>query len=461
MKKHLYKLVFAGFLGLFTISCQKEKATPEPVVEETQVQPQATLAIASGFPEGFEGASKGAYAVASVTFGSGSWALDEALIGSTTSDVKSGLQSVRIRDLGKLTMNFNSANGAGTVTVKHAKYGTDASSTWELWVSNNGGAFTKAGSTITSSTTTLSTATFTVNQTGNVKFEIRKTSGTGLRINIDDFSFDEYGTTGGGTGDTGGSTTPTTDNSHLAMGNPSAATTITTNYNNYLMQKTQYAMSYNRDRAIPNWVSWYLGNSWLGSAPRQDDFRADATLPAGWYQVGGTSYTGSGFDRGHNCPSADRSSTITDNSATFLMSNMIPQAPNNNQQTWANLEDYSRSLVTAGNEVYVIMGSYGSGGTGSNGYATTISSGKIAVPNRIWKVLVILPNGTNDVSRVTTSTRVIAVNTPNDNTVSSTWGSYRTSVDAIEAATGYNLLSNLPTSIQSTIESRVDAGPTN
>jgi endonuclease G len=32
------------------------------------------------------------------------------------------------------------------------------------------------------------------------------------------------------------------------------------------------------------------------------------------------------------------------------------------------------------------------------------------------------------------------------------WGTYRTSVDAIEAATGYDLLSNLSTSIQASIE---------
>jgi endonuclease G len=37
---------------------------------------------------------------------------------------------------------------------------------------------------------------------------------------------------------------------------------------------------------------------------------------------------------------------------------------------------------------------------------------------------------------------VIAVNTPNINTTGA-WGTYRTSVDAIEAATGYDLLSNL------------------
>jgi endonuclease G len=248
---------------------------------------------------------------------------------------------------------------------------------------------------------------------------------------------------------------------NMAMGNPSGAVTDVSVYWNYLLVKTQYSMSYHRDRGTPNWVCWHLDPTWLGSTARQDDFRADASLPSSWYHVGGTSYSGSGFDRGHNCPSADRTFSVTDNSATFLMSNMIPQAPTNNQQTWANLENYCRTLVNQGNELYIIMGSYGTGGTGSSGTKSTIDNGHITVPNRIWKVILVLPQGSSDVSRVTSSTRVIAVNTPNTNSVSTSWGSYRTTVDAIESATGYNLLSAISSSIQSAIESRVDNGPTN
>jgi endonuclease G len=117
------------------------------------------------------------------------------------------------------------------------------------------------------------------------------------------------------------------------MGNPSGATTDEAQPSNYLLSKAQYALSYHRDQGKPNWVSWHLSSNWLCSAARQDDFRADPDLPATWYKVGASSYTGSGFDRGHNCPSADRTSTVADNSATFLMSNMMPQAPRNNQQT--------------------------------------------------------------------------------------------------------------------------------
>src|SRR5207237_4141408 len=129
--------------------------------------------------------------------------------------------------------------------------------------------------------------------------------------------------------------------------------------------------------------------------------------PDGWYQVQSTSYVGSGFDRGHNCPSADRTSTLENNSATFYMTNMMPQAPNNNQKTWADLENYTRTFITTGYEVYVIAGSYGIGGTGSlGGVTTTLDNGRVTVPNRCWKVVVILPVGDNDVSRINASTRV-------------------------------------------------------
>ncbi len=247
---------------------------------------------------------------------------------------------------------------------------------------------------------------------------------------------------------------------HLALGNPSGATTDVNQPTNYLLSKSQYVLSYHRDRGIPNWVSWHLSTEWLGTAARQDDFRADAALPATWYQAQSSSYTGSGFDRGHNCPSADRTKTVADNSATFLMTNIIPQAPNNNQNTWGDLEEYCRTLTKAGNELYIIMGQYGTGGVGSNGAKSTLDNGRITVPSRIWKVVVVLPAGTDDASRVTATTRIIAVDTPNNNSLNSNWASYRTTVDAIEAATGYDLLSAVSVAAQRTLEARVDTGPT-
>jgi len=249
---------------------------------------------------------------------------------------------------------------------------------------------------------------------------------------------------------------------HLMMGNPSSAVTSTSYPTNYLLVKSQYALSYNNNKRIPNWVSWQLNSSWLGSTPRQDDFRADTTLPSTWYRVSGSDYSGSGFDRGHMAPSADRTNTISSNSSTFLMTNMIPQAPDNNQGVWANLENYLRTLVSQGKELYIISGGYGTCGTGSNGSkcsfpAATDTSKNIEVPNRVWKVVVVLDNPGSGVNGVTTSTRVIAVDTPNTQGVrTALWQNYRVSVDTLEQKTGYNFLSAVPSTIQSVIEARVD-----
>lgn len=134
------------------------------------------------------------------------------------------------------------------------------------------------------------------------------------------------------------------------------------------------------------------------------------------------------------------------------MDNIIPQAPNNNQHTWEHLESFCRNQVKNGDEVYVIMGSYGSGGTGRNGFATSIYKGKINVPAHIWKVVVILPNGNHDLERINADTRIIAVDTPNDNNIIPNWMNYVCTVKDIEKATGYNLLSALPQAVQDTLE---------
>lgn len=520
--------------------------------------------------ESFETGTKTSYTTGDVTLSSGIWTFNNALLGTSTSDRKVGTKSARIQSTGKLTMKFNRTSGAGTVTIQHAKYGTDANSSWQLWYSTNSGtSWTQTGTTITTTSTTLTTATFTPNISGTVRFEIRKTTGSNsVRLNFDEINISDYSTTptvtevepnnttgtanpvgtvpatqtglisttsdvdffsisatstqtvalgltvpagvnydllllnsagatvassanaagvsesisynsttnetyyievlstsdsstttaytltanlstygGGG----GGTDTTTSTSVHTILGNPSNAASDVNLTTNYLMEKAQFVLSYHRDKGTANWVAWHLNASWIGSTARQDDFRADATLPSGWYQVGSTSYSGSGYDRGHMCPSADRTATVADNSSTFLMTNMVPQAPNNNQGPWASMENYLRTLVTAGNELYIYSGGYGSQGT--------IDAGRVNIPTRTWKVVVVIPEGTNDLSRVTTGTRVIAVDMANNDALISRtadWKTFRVSVDAIEAATGYDFLGKVSPAIQSAIESVVD-----
>ena len=159
----------------------------------------------------------------------------------------------------------------------------------------------------------------------------------------------------------------TNDSIHLLLGNPTNAQANESVPYNYLIIKPQYALSYNRSKGHANWVSWELSQQWLGSSDRQNDFRPDPTLPAAWYKVTPNDYTNSGFDRGHLCPSADRTNSPGNNSETFLMTNMIPQAPELNREAWAYLEEYCRDLVTQKYRVFILTGTYCSRGEGSYG----------------------------------------------------------------------------------------------
>ncbi len=240
-----------------------------------------------------------------------------------------------------------------------------------------------------------------------------------------------------------------TESVHLMLGNPSNATTNLLNADNYLMIKPPYALSYNNRKHTPNWVSWQLNASWLGTVERRNDFRPDDSLPSSWYHVLPGDYTGSGFDRGHMSPSGDRTNTPENNSATFLMTNILPQAKDNNQGPWEQLERYCRSLAQQGKELYIVAGGYGT--------KRVLRKGQIVAPTNTWKVVVVLDRVNAGVQAITDQTRVIAVNLPNIEGIKETdWRNYRVSVDAIEAVTGYNLLSNVRDSIQAVLESRID-----
>ncbi len=470
MKNKLSLLCLAIVLIVAGCSKNEKNQAPAPM-------PVTPPAQSYTITENFENGNKTGYADGNVTLSTGSWDFNDALIGSLAADLKDGNHSVRLRT-GDIAMNFD-ISGVNTIYIKHGKYGTDASSVWQLEISTDGGAtYTQLGNDIAENNTTLVTDSFKVSVKGKVRFEIKK-AGT-ARINIDDITFKGTGDPGitVGSSDTGGSDTSAAtgaaaarnvtvgpdappasgDNSNLLMGNPSGAQTTIVMMDNYLIDQHYYIESYNSTKGEPNWVSWHLdATNTTQVTDRLNDFAAWAGLPAGWYEVQSNSYSGSGFDRGHNCPSADRTSSTDANAATFLMTNMIPQAPQNNEQTWANLENYLREQVVEGNEVYIVMGSYGSGGSGSSGSASSINN-HINVPANVWKVAVIMPAGNNDVSRVNATTRVIAVNTPNINAINSDWTKYIVTIKDIEDATGYTLLSALPPAVRSALETKKDAG---
>ena len=250
----------------------------------------------------------------------------------------------------------------------------------------------------------------------------------------------------------------TKGNPNLLMGNPSQATSSSGNSENYLIVRPQYALSYSKNKGTANWVSWELNESWLGDSGRVGKFAPDEELPAEWVRIKPSDYTGSGFDRGHMTNSEDRSRSAEDNVQTFLMTNILPQAPDNNQGPWVQLENYCRQLVRSGKELFIVSGGHGQGGIGKNGLKATVGQGKVLVPAVTWKVILVLDKPNSGVAGVGRETQTIAVIMPNKQGIKSEpWMQYQTSVAQVEQLTGYKFFTSVPAEIGTVIKAKVDS----
>jgi endonuclease G len=228
---------------------------------------------------------------------------------------------------------------------------------------------------------------------------------------------------------------------HVALGVPRDADPS----DDYLMDKDAYVVSYNPRLNAPNWVAWRVTKGDLGDAPRSRGFHADDALPAPFYRVRDDDYRGSGFDRGHLCPSADRSASPGANGATFLFTNVHPQQHDMNAGPWEKLEAHERELARAGEDVYVVAGGVFAA------EPPRIGRG-VAVPDASYKVLVALPRGAT-VRDVDARARAFAVVVPNRAGIArDPWTKYATTVRAVEGTTGYDYLTRLPRAVQDALE---------
>ena len=90
---------------------------------------------------------------------------------------------------------------------------------------------------------------------------------------------------------------------------------------------------------------------------RLDAFRPDYRVPER-FRADLADYKNSGMDRGHLVASANQRELEIQNSETFLLSNMAPQAPKFNRNIWKKLEEEVRRLNDKPKilETYVISG---------------------------------------------------------------------------------------------------------
>lgn len=221
----------------------------------------------------------------------------------------------------------------------------------------------------------------------------------------------------------------------------------------YIIIRPQYVLSYNPNKNAANWVSWNLDTSWFGNVPRfSGNFISDSALPDSFYKVKHSDYTYSGYDRGHMVRSEERTKTVEDNKSTFLLTNILPQRPDLNRGVWLNIEYYCEDLCKKENkELFIIAG-------GIFRSENKIKD-KIAVPDSLFKIIVVLNSG-ESIESINDTTTVIAVVMPNINGIrKDNWQKYLTTIRRIENSTGYDFLSNVNKQIQDVIENRIFIDP--
>lgn len=117
-----------------------------------------------------------------------------------------------------------------------------------------------------------------------------------------------------------------------------------------------YSMLYDKDLKFAYWVAYPLFPECTGNSGRTDAWdyapgisHADqANLSSGF---------GSGYDRGHQIPSGDRTCNKPTNETTFYYANMTPQVGKKmNQSIWAQLENKVRSWRSGTDTVFVVTG---------------------------------------------------------------------------------------------------------
>jgi endonuclease G len=233
-------------------------------------------------------------------------------------------------------------------------------------------------------------------------------------------------------------------NPNIRFGAPAPARPDMVSRDGHIIERPQYVLSYSNATKVPNWVSWRLVASDLGKADR-GPFEPDPMLPTGFAKITQAAYTNSGFDRGHLCPSADRSDSEANNDPTFYMTNIAPQAPNLNRKGWERLEHHCRELARQGREVHIVCGPSGQCGEGSKGLASHIGGrSAVQVPAHFWKVVLVLPSPGAAPDR---RTRALAVVMPNTQQVGTDWSRYQVRPGEVEKLAGYTFFPELPADV--------------
>jgi endonuclease G, mitochondrial len=158
------------------------------------------------------------------------------------------------------------------------------------------------------------------------------------------------------------------------------------------ISNADYAVTYSGVSRTPLVSSEYITKESIEQAAntgrRTNDFRADLRLPAD-ERSELSDYKGFiHVDRGHMAPHGDMS-TRAAGSESFLLSNMVPQAANQNEGVWERIESAVRAATGAGDPSDAGRDIYVATGPAFIGDDLQSLNGRVLIPTDTWKAVYI------------------------------------------------------------------------
>jgi endonuclease G len=209
-----------------------------------------------------------------------------------------------------------------------------------------------------------------------------------------------------------------------------------------LIEHPGHMLVYEEKHEQARWVAHIASPDLIvGNLARIDSFLPDPLVRTGTAVT--ADYWYSGYDRGHLVPSADMRWNQTALAATYLYSNISPQLPDLNRNSWAELEDWVRRYVNySKRRVFVVTGP-----VLLDGLPTMQKEGRkneVSIPERFFKVIADLDGP---------EPKAIAFLQSNGKNEYPTI-SYAVSVDSVEQVSGIDFFPALDDALEARIEAQ-------
>jgi endonuclease G len=218
------------------------------------------------------------------------------------------------------------------------------------------------------------------------------------------------------------------------IGTPSLSSSET------VLHHSAWSFVYSEEHEQAKWVMhMVIPQVAFSGAGRTNDFRKDDLVKT--ETASKSDYWHSGYDRGHLAPSADFRWSSKMVSESYFYSNMSPQKPELNRQTWAKLEDWVRKYAVSFQEPVVVV----TGPILKDGLEKLGDNG-LSIPEQYFKIILDISGDEQK------GIAFLMKNAVNDKDLTS----YAVSINEVEKLSGIDFFPSLEDTKEERLESMAD-----